>query len=243
MDASGAGESRRDLVAIVDDEPLVLRAIERILRTDEHALATAGSLEEIDALLAHPVLSVVLLDLFLGELSGLDLLERIKAVRPDVEVVVMTGRGSVRSAVRCMRQGAFDYLCKPFVDGEQVRETVAAAREAALAAATANGREEGPRGPDAGWGRVPLTGAADPADVAGSDDAEGIPLSLDAYERLALERALREAGGDAREAARRLGIGRSTFYRKAAKLGVGIQREARRGPAASRRVGEGPTIG
>ena len=47
-----------------------------------------------------------------------------------------------------------------------------------------------------------------------------LPLSLEAYERCALERALREAGGDATRAAERLGIGRSTFYRKLAKQGI-----------------------
>jgi two-component system response regulator HydG len=48
----------------------------------------------------------------------------------------------------------------------------------------------------------------------------GLPLSLDAYERSALERALRESGGNATDAARRLGIGRSTFYRKLGKHGL-----------------------
>ncbi len=50
--------------------------------------------------------------------------------------------------------------------------------------------------------------------------ARDLPLSLDAYERCALERALRECGGDANAAAQRLGIGRSTFYRKLAKQGL-----------------------
>jgi transcriptional regulator of acetoin/glycerol metabolism len=47
-----------------------------------------------------------------------------------------------------------------------------------------------------------------------------LPLSLEAYERCALERALRESGGDATRAARRLGIGRSTFYRRLAVHGI-----------------------
>jgi DNA-binding NtrC family response regulator len=57
------------------------------------------------------------------------------------------------------------------------------------------------------------------------DDAPelaNLPLSLDAYERSALERALREAGGSATDAARRLGIGRSTFYRKLGKHGLRV---------------------
>jgi len=73
------------------------------------------------------------------------------------------------------------------------------------------------RGPRVGRGDLPLpsprNGAATPA-------AQGLPLSLDAYERSALERALAEAGGGVGEAARRLGLGRSTFYRKLARHGI-----------------------
>jgi two-component system response regulator HydG len=62
--------------------------------------------------------------------------------------------------------------------------------------------------------------AAVPADRLGPE----LPLSLEAYERCAIERALREAGGDATEAARRLSIGRSTFYRKLSKHGISSRR-------------------
>jgi DNA-binding NtrC family response regulator len=54
-----------------------------------------------------------------------------------------------------------------------------------------------------------------------------LPLSLEAYERCAIERALRESGGDAAEAARRLGIGRSTLYRKLSKHGILARRDPR----------------
>jgi DNA-binding NtrC family response regulator len=74
-----------------------------------------------------------------------------------------------------------------------------------------------------------------------------IPLSLAAYERRALERALNENAGDARRAARCLGIGRSTFYRKASKLGIVGCEKAVRPAQASRRpspgVGHSPPIG
>jgi transcriptional regulator with PAS, ATPase and Fis domain len=68
-----------------------------------------------------------------------------------------------------------------------------------------------------------------------------VPLSLEAYERCALERALRESGGDATQAARRLGIGRSTLYRKLSRHGL----PARRGPtgaSGSNRVGSPDAI-
>ena len=77
--------------------------------------------------------------------------------------------------------------------------------------------------------------------------ADQIPLSLEAYERRALERALKENDGDARRAARCLGIGRSTFYRKASKLGLiacvktGRPKQASRGLNPG--VGHAPLIG
>jgi transcriptional regulator of acetoin/glycerol metabolism len=60
------------------------------------------------------------------------------------------------------------------------------------------------------------------ADLERGSVSEGLPLSLGAYESSSLERALREAGGNATDAARLLGIGRSTFYRKLGKHGLRV---------------------
>ena len=92
---------------------------------------------------------------------------------------------------------------------ERFRQAIAAA-ESALALATG----ERLRVLDLGLG-AGMAGA----ELAARPGAE-VPLSLEAYERCAIERALREAGGDATQAARRLGIGRSTFYRKLSKHGI-----------------------
>jgi two-component system C4-dicarboxylate transport response regulator DctD len=124
---------------------------------------------------------------------------------------VVTGHGSIDSAVRCMRRGAFDYLEKPFRDSGRIGQTVRAAleRRARILCAEAT--------------HVALS--VDHRARNDSSRAEAsVPLSLEAYEGLALERALQESGGDARLAAARLGIGRSTFYRKAAKLGIALRR-------------------
>jgi DNA-binding NtrC family response regulator len=116
-------------VLVVDDEPLLLRALARILRADGHRLLLAEGPEPALDALADPALDVVLLDLRLGGASGLELLEHIKRERPEVEVVVMTGHATVESAVGCMRHGAFDYLAKPFDDAHRVRTTVRQALE------------------------------------------------------------------------------------------------------------------
>jgi DNA-binding NtrC family response regulator len=131
----GAGEAPATptdgpgLVLLIDDEPLLLRALQRILRADGHETVLAETPAEAWRTLHEPELDVVLLDLFLGGHDGLEVLDRIKRERPEVEVVMMTGHASVESAVGCMRHGAFDYLAKPFDDVHRVRTTVRKAIE------------------------------------------------------------------------------------------------------------------
>jgi len=117
------------LVLVVDDEPLLLRSLQRILRSDGHRMVLAESAAEAESTLADPQLDVVLLDLLLGKSSGLELLERLKRERPELEVIVITGNASIDSAVGCIRRGAFDYLAKPFEDAHRVRTTVRKALE------------------------------------------------------------------------------------------------------------------
>jgi DNA-binding NtrC family response regulator len=117
------------MVLLVDDEPLLLRALQRILRPEGYRVATASCPEEVRPALDDPALDVILLDLFLGEANGLDVLDQVKSSRPEVEVIVMTGHATVESAVGCMRRGAFDYLEKPFGDGHRVRTTIQKAIE------------------------------------------------------------------------------------------------------------------
>jgi DNA-binding NtrC family response regulator len=122
-------ETAPGFVLVVDDEPLMLRALGRILREDGHRLVLAESPAAAEAALLDPDLDVALLDLRIGPASGLELLDRIKREHAEVECVVMTGHASIESAVGCMRRGAFDYLAKPFEDVHRVRTTVQKALE------------------------------------------------------------------------------------------------------------------
>jgi two-component system response regulator HydG len=122
-------ESARGVVLLVDDEPLLLKALERILRPEGHEVRLAPNLETARTQLADPALDVVLVDLFLGNASGLEVLDRVAGEALEVEVIVMTGHASIESAVGCMRRGAFDYLAKPFEDVHRVRATVGKAVE------------------------------------------------------------------------------------------------------------------
>jgi DNA-binding NtrC family response regulator len=209
-------DAPRPLVLIVDDEPLLRRSLRRILEGGGYRIALADSAETAQPLFADPELGAVLADAERG--SGYDILERVKRARSDVEVIVMTGGASIDCAVRSIRRGAFDYLAKPFDDVIRVRNTVGRALE--RVALVRRNREleralalpEGAPAPEVG------TGA--PGDLGAK-----LPVSLAAYERCALERALWESGGDAAAAAARLGIGRSTLYRKLARHNLAPRRE------------------
>jgi DNA-binding NtrC family response regulator len=122
-------ETARGVVLLVDDEPLLLKALERILRPEGHEVRLATSFEEARPQLEDPGLDAVLVDLVLGDASGLDVLDRVTREGLEVEVIVMTGHASIESAVGCMRRGAFDYLAKPFEDVHRVRATVGKAIE------------------------------------------------------------------------------------------------------------------
>ena len=137
------------LILIVDDEPLLLRSLRRILESDAQHCAVAENPERLDGHLENPALDVVLLDLVMGRTSGLDVLERVKRERPEVEVIMMTGHASIQSAVGCMRRGAFDYLEKPFEDIHRVRMIVRNAIERRRLLRRNRELEEALRGRDA----------------------------------------------------------------------------------------------
>lgn len=101
-------------ILIVDDEPIVCKALREILPKKRFTVATAGMLAEAEAALAREKFDLVFCDVRLPDGSGQDFLERMMAASEPPLVVMMTGYGSIESAVSCMRAGAYDYLLKPF---------------------------------------------------------------------------------------------------------------------------------
>jgi FixJ family two-component response regulator len=132
---------RAGKVLVVDDEAGARAALQQILATSYEVEAVDDGEAAIDHLRRRPA-DVVTLDLRMPGLSGLDTFEGIREVRPETEVVVVTGVGSFESAVRSLRLRAFDFLAKPF-DAGQVLDVVArACRSRTLAAG--NGTRKGP---------------------------------------------------------------------------------------------------
>ena len=115
----------RPRVLIVDDELGVRESLRAILDRD-HEVLTASTGEEAVALVTKQPVDVVTLDLRMPGMGGISVLEQLKAIDPDIEVLIITGYGSFETALAGIRHRAFDYISKPF-DIEQVRGLVASA--------------------------------------------------------------------------------------------------------------------
>ncbi len=104
---------------VVDDDDRVRKAWRWMLMGDEFAVEFAANASQALELLGATPVDVVISDVSMPGIDGLELLDRIKQSRPNIEVIIMTGVGTISSAVRAMRAGAFDYLTKPFTEIEE----------------------------------------------------------------------------------------------------------------------------
>lgn len=101
-------------ILVVDDERAVRVSCEGIARSSGFDVASVGSAKEALEALAREPFDIILLDIRMPKISGLDVLEELLAVSPGSYVVMMTGYASVESAVEAMRKGAYHFIQKPF---------------------------------------------------------------------------------------------------------------------------------
>ncbi len=101
-------------ILVVDDEPQMLIAIKETLGRNGYSIITAASGMEAMRRLKEKYYQLVITDMRMPEVSGLDLLRKIKNLTPQTPVILLTAYGTVQNAVEAMRDGAFDYLLKPF---------------------------------------------------------------------------------------------------------------------------------
>src|SRR5207245_1607481 len=116
-EASDSVQGVRPVVLVVDDDHGVRESFRLILEDRYEVLEAADGRQALERLRASPV-DLVLLDIRLPEMDGIEVLERIKAVDDGVEVILVTAVKTVRIAVDAMKLGAFDYLTKPFDEDE-----------------------------------------------------------------------------------------------------------------------------
>ena len=117
-------------ILIVDDEPNIRRTLRVALEASGHAVDEAATAAEARARVEQRPCDAALIDLRLGDDSGLDLIEPLLDQLPRVAIVVITAHASIDTAVEAMRRGAFDYLPKPFTPAQvrAVLERVARVR-------------------------------------------------------------------------------------------------------------------
>ncbi len=103
-------------ILVVDDEPIILKSIEAMLRADGYEVGLARTAEEALEKTTEQTFDLVLTDVAMPGMSGIDLLKEIRSKTPDTVVVVITGYGNIEDAVTCTKLGAYDYLTKPLND-------------------------------------------------------------------------------------------------------------------------------
>ena len=101
-------------ILIADDDPSVRELLETVLRKDGCRVLTASDGQQAVAAASRQKVDVVLLDLRMPRLSGLEALQRLLEVDERVVVIVLTGYGALDTAREAMRLGAYDYVTKPF---------------------------------------------------------------------------------------------------------------------------------
>ena len=105
---------RIEKIIILEDDAIIRRNLEQLLRNRRFEVASATTLAAAREYLTKDNFDLVIADVRLPDGEGTDLLRQLQARPQKPMVVMMSGFGSVESAVECMRAGAFDYLIKPF---------------------------------------------------------------------------------------------------------------------------------
>jgi two-component system, NtrC family, nitrogen regulation response regulator NtrX len=100
-------------ILIVDDEESICQTLGGILKDEGHEVVTAASGEEALRVVDEDPPSLVLLDIWLPGIDGIEVLKVIKAGHPQIQVIIMSGHGTIETAVKATRLGAFDFIEKP----------------------------------------------------------------------------------------------------------------------------------
>jgi nitrogen regulation protein NR(I) len=116
-------------VLIVDDEVNIRRVLAAMLKREGYEVTTAENGEQALGVLHKTPVHVVVTDLVMPRIGGMELLRRVSGDFPDVPVIVITAHGSVDSAVAALKAGAFDYITKPF-EQEDLKKVIAKAARA-----------------------------------------------------------------------------------------------------------------
>lgn len=119
------GICKKGKILIVDDDPSVLRFLERFLTKKSYEVSIAGNGTEAIEIIKKELPQVVLLDIKMPMMSGIEVLKEIKKISPMIGVIMITAVQEEETAQEAMKLGADDYICKPF-DLEYLENSVLA---------------------------------------------------------------------------------------------------------------------
>ncbi len=101
-------------IAIIDDEPRLAEVLAMVLRRRDYQVTTYHNPLKCIHLLKEVNFDLIMTDLRMPEMDGLQVLEQVRAELPDVPVILITAHATVQTAISAMRHGAYDYVEKPF---------------------------------------------------------------------------------------------------------------------------------
>ncbi len=129
-------------ILVVDDEPSMRTTLSILLRREGYQVSQAGDGAEALEMVAQGGYDMVLTDLRMEGVDGMELLRQVKAANPQAEVLIFTAYGTVASAVEAMKLGAYDYIGKPFDEEELLLKVARALERTALVREVQDLREE-----------------------------------------------------------------------------------------------------
>ena len=100
-------------ILIIDDEKAIRKTLSEILSYEGYKMDEAGDGEEGLKLFSSRTYDVVLCDIKMPKMDGIEFLEKAKLINPDVPIIVISGHGNIDTAVDAVKKGAFDYVSKP----------------------------------------------------------------------------------------------------------------------------------
>jgi DNA-binding NtrC family response regulator len=101
-------------ILVVDDDEFMLELLNESLTDAGYAVVTAKNGKDALAVLNHQDLHIALLDLSLPDMQGMDLVAHVTNASPDAQIIIMTGYPTIESVIESLREGAQDYIVKPF---------------------------------------------------------------------------------------------------------------------------------
>ncbi|MEK6766712.1 MAG: response regulator [Planctomycetota bacterium] len=105
---------KKPTVLIVDDDPSICRILEKILQKEGYNIMIVNSGKQAIKIVERETVQLILLDIQMNGIDGMDTLQFIKSISPDTNIIMMTAHPTLETARRAMEHYAYDYITKPF---------------------------------------------------------------------------------------------------------------------------------